>query len=292
MIPRSSAGSLSMTSAQGWTAQPPACGATGALVVRCMPSGSRISRRESLFPRDATNRFHQRTEQGVTGVGVVMAMPGRMHLRPIAQHIRELRPQAAGRPLPPGGRRLGPQPRTVAEQLTDGRPAHTRTGKVLLQRIVEVDQPLVPQPQHQNGRERLGDRADPVLRTGIGSVPVDTRTRCSIPSVPAAPPQQRETAHARPAGRRRCGAGGRAGYWEAGLHREKSWSNPYPTGRPLTNPFPGKPRHAHSESRKESAARPRTGRHAPDRVVSSGSRPPVWAVRGCCPANSYTEHTC
>ncbi|CAM5367747.1 hypothetical protein SBADM41S_11532 [Streptomyces badius] len=144
---------------------------------------------QRLIPGDAANRLHQRTEQGVTGVGVVMPMPGRMHLRPVAQHIGDLRPQAAGRPLPPGGRRLGSQPRTVAEQLMDGHPAHAGAGKVLLQGVVQVDQPLVPQPQHQNGRERLGDRADPVLRIGVGSMPVDTRTR-PAPHLLSLPPHR------------------------------------------------------------------------------------------------------
>lgn len=116
-----------------------------------------------------------------------MAMPGRVRLWPVAQHVGDLGPQAAGRPLPPGGGCFGAQPRAVAQQLKDGRPARPCAGEVLLQRIVQVDQALVPQPQNQNGRERLGDRTDPVLRIGVGSMPLDARTRPTPGRTPLSP---------------------------------------------------------------------------------------------------------
>ncbi len=132
---------------------------------------------QRLLPGDAAHRGDQRAEQGVARVGVVVTVTCRVRLRPVAQHVSDPGAQVPRRALPPGSRCLRPQPRAVAQQLKDGHVAHARPGQVLLQRVGQIDQALVAQPQDQDGREGLGDRADPVLRVGVRTMVLDTRTR-------------------------------------------------------------------------------------------------------------------
>ena len=63
---------------------------------------------------------------------------------------------------------------------------HAGARKVLLQRIVQIEQTLVAQPQHQDGREGLGDRADAVLGVGVRPMPVDRAARARPDQLPVA----------------------------------------------------------------------------------------------------------
>jgi hypothetical protein len=59
-----------------------------------------------------------------------------------------------------------------ARPFADARPvADVRPVEVLAQRVGEVQQPLVAQPQHQHRREGLRDRPDPVLRVPVRLMP-------------------------------------------------------------------------------------------------------------------------
>lgn len=51
----------------------------------------------------------------------------------------------------------------MREQFDEGRLPHTRTRQMFLQRVPEVDHPLIAQLEDQYGGERLGDGADAVL---------------------------------------------------------------------------------------------------------------------------------
>lgn len=96
-----------------------------------------------------------------------MAPARRMHPGLLPEYIGEVGTQGARRPLPPGCGRLGSQSRTVTEQLKDGDTADTRTRQMLLQRVVEIQQTLVAQPQDQHCGEGLGEGSDPELRIGV-----------------------------------------------------------------------------------------------------------------------------
>ncbi len=61
----------------------------------------------------------------------------------------------------------------MREQLGDGGTVGGGARQVAPQRVGEVEQALVPQPQYEHGDEGLGDRADPVLDVGGRRVTVD-----------------------------------------------------------------------------------------------------------------------
>lgn len=72
----------------------------------------------------------------------------------------------------------------MTEQLKDGDTADARSGQMLLQWIVEIQQTLVAQPQNQHGGEGLGEGADPELRIGVRGMVVDAAAG-SAPDDPA-----------------------------------------------------------------------------------------------------------
>ena len=84
-----------------------------------------------------------------------MAPAGGMHPGLVAEHIGKSGTERPGVRSHHGAGRLRAQPRTVAKQLSDGHLPRAGAGKVLLQRIVQIEQTLVAQPQHQDGRKGL-----------------------------------------------------------------------------------------------------------------------------------------
>ena len=79
----------------------------------------------------------------------------------------QIAPGRAGDPFPPRAGGLGAQPRGVGEQLSDRAVAERGPGQMELQPVVEVQQPLVAQSQHGNGRDRLADRPQAVLHVVV-----------------------------------------------------------------------------------------------------------------------------
>jgi hypothetical protein len=148
-------------------------------VRRLRPGGgpAHAERREQLngdhvVPGPAAQPGQQLAEQRVTDVGVVEApaRPGSPRVR--AERVPDQRLERRPRgPLPerPGG--LGPQAGGVRQQLADGQLGRARGVEVPSDRVGQVEQALVAQPQHRDRDERLGDRACPVLHVRVGHRP-------------------------------------------------------------------------------------------------------------------------
>ncbi|MDQ0942196.1 hypothetical protein QFZ67_003901 [Streptomyces sp. V1I1] len=128
---------------------------------------------QDVLPGRPAYRLDQRTEQRIAGVGVVVTAADGMHPRLVTEDIGEFGAERARRPLPPGRRSFSAQSGAVAKELCDGHIPHARARQVLLQGIVQIEQTLVAESQHQDGREGLCDRADAVLGVGVRPMPVD-----------------------------------------------------------------------------------------------------------------------
>ena len=135
-----------------------------------MPSGSSRSRWTTSVHGDAFGPRDQLAQGRIPDVGVVVPAPRPHPLHRRGRHQR--RPVAAGGALPPGAVGLGLQPGGMRQQLRDRRAPERRAGYVVLEPVVEVEPTGVAQPHDAHRHERLGDRADPVLRVGVGGNPV------------------------------------------------------------------------------------------------------------------------
>lgn len=128
---------------------------------------------QHVLPRLPAERLDEGTQQRVTGVRVVVDASGSVLEGLLAQHLGQPGPQFGGGTLPPLARGLGRQSARVGEQLGHGHLVGAGPGQVPAQRVREVQQALVAQPHHQNGREGLGDRPDPVLHVPVRAVALD-----------------------------------------------------------------------------------------------------------------------
>jgi hypothetical protein len=91
----------------------------------------------------------------------VVAVEGQLGLAGVGEQVLE---GAAGVPLPPRAFGLALQPGGVSEELPQAHPAQRRAGQVLVQPVVEVETPLIAEPEDHRGGQALGDRPEPELQ--------------------------------------------------------------------------------------------------------------------------------
>jgi hypothetical protein len=98
------------------------------------------------------------------------AEPG--SLRP-ERASREVGVRLPWRSLPPRACGLGAQAGRVRQQLPDCQPAHVPGLDVVPDRVRQAEAASVPQAEHGDGDERLGDRPGPVLSDRVGRLAID-----------------------------------------------------------------------------------------------------------------------
>ena len=120
------------------------------------------------------------------------------------------RPGSRRECAPTSRRGSPPRRRPGGEQLADRAVAERGAGQVPVERVVEVQQALVPQPHHDDGGDRLADRAEPVLDVGVRLGHSAATGRPGEPAVPDHPGDQARCLPLalRTGGARQEGAGG------------------------------------------------------------------------------------
>lgn len=120
---------------------------------------------DDVLPRPAAQAGDERPEQGEAQVAVVESSA--RGERGVGAAEPELTKARAGDAFPPLARPLGARTGHVRQQLADGPVPQRGARHVLLERVVQVEPPLVAQSQDRDGGDRLGDRAQPVLHVVV-----------------------------------------------------------------------------------------------------------------------------
>jgi len=131
--------------------------------VRASPQRLEDALLERLLPGAAVRARDDLTEEREAEVGVVPPRAGLKHLLRLRRARKQLFPARRPQRLPDLTRRLALQAGRVREHAPDRRGVRT-LGQVCRQRVVERQLAGLPQLHDPDRRERLRDRADPVLR--------------------------------------------------------------------------------------------------------------------------------
>ena len=139
-------------------------------------------------------------EQRVGEVRVVVAAGRRQHRLRLVEPGEQLLALRPLRPLPDLADRLALQAGPVRQHPADRQAPVPGAGQVLLEPVVQVEQPVVAALHDEDGREGLGDRADPELGVrGRGGIERPRRRWC--PRTRARPARRCRTTPAASAGR-------------------------------------------------------------------------------------------